>query len=135
MITKFYNWIVKNILPLILGVSLAGGTISVLPGDYNTIEEIVSAEQSYYEKNGEYLQVIKGNTLPKGERVKDKLGKDIPENVRIDVYENKLGKGYQIFYEDDVAYYSIATGSEAVHRTWIQLKDTGYVNTTSTPIL
>jgi len=121
---RFKKWIIGF---LIGGIALAAGTIMLPSNEYKTINEIVSAENAYYAKYGKYLQVMLGNKLPHYETgtIKEKLGKNVPANIVIDVYETVGGenyqtkyKGYQIQYEDDTAYYSLGFGIQAKERTW-----------------
>jgi IstB-like ATP binding protein len=86
-----------------------------------SVSEIATLEQEHMSKYGRYLQVMPGNTLPSYESgsVQAKLGKALPENIRINVYESPHGKGYQImYYEEDGVFHSVGYGPEAADRTY-----------------
>jgi len=132
MIKQIYNVIKQKLIWLLMGGFALAATVSIQPTEYKTTDEIITAEENYFKANGKYLQVLPGNKLPHYETgtVKDKLGKDVPLNIRIDVYETwDKKRGYQIQYEDDTAYYSIATGTEKVYRTYTKVKP--ILNTTA----
>lgn len=118
-----------------IGIIGIGGIVlaSDLSTEFETPGEIAVKQGLYYQQNGEYLQVLKDNKLPTNEKgfVKEKLGKDLPLNYVIDVYENDKGKGYQIRYDDKNAFYSIGYGNESKQRTWTKEKSS-FINSTST---
>ena len=127
MLKKLKNFIKKKIKWFIAGgVVLAATIATILPSnEYETIDKIITAQEEYYKINGKYLQIIPNNKLPHYETgtVSDKLGKNVPSNIRIDVYETWDGKrGYQLFYEDANNFYSIATGTQSAKRTWTKAK-------------
>lgn len=82
--------------------------------------EISNLEDQYMQKTGKYLQIIAGNQLPTYESgsVAGKLGKNIPDDVNVDVYEAVSGKGYQIYFEEGDIVYSYGYGPEATERTY-----------------
>lgn len=120
MLTKLKKWLIA----IFLGSTALAATVALQPTEYSTINEVITAEESYYKQNGKYLQVLQGSKLPHYEQgtVKDKLGKDIPQGFIIDVYEFEGKRGYQIRYEDANTFYSVATGTEKTDRTWIKNK-------------
>lgn len=84
-------------------------------------DEIAGLEETYRRQTGKYLQIQPGNALPAYESgsVSEKLGKTIPDNMRIDVYEAPQGRGYQITYEEGGILHSIGYGPEAADRTFV----------------
>ena len=87
----------------------------------STVAEDVSAlENSYFQKNGKYLQVLPNNQLPDYESgtVSDKLGATIPSDARVDIYTGPKGSGYQVTYTDGGTIYTVGFGPEADHRTY-----------------
>ncbi|OGG50463.1 hypothetical protein A2763_01670 [Candidatus Kaiserbacteria bacterium RIFCSPHIGHO2_01_FULL_54_36] len=85
-----------------------------------TVEDISALQESYYQKSGKYLQILPGNQLPEYESgtVAEKLGANVPADVRVDVYAGPQGKGYQITYEEEGTIYIVGFGPEAEHRTY-----------------
>jgi hypothetical protein len=85
-----------------------------------SVEDVMVLEQEYMSKYGRYLHVMPGNTLPAYESgsVQEKLGKTIPENYNVEVYESPHGKGYQISYEENGIVHSVGYGPEAADRTY-----------------
>jgi hypothetical protein len=97
------------------------------PTRFNTVEEIQAALQLYYQKNGDYIQILASSTLPEdggGLTVRQKFGKDIPDNVIVHVYEHPQGKGYQVVWDDALNIYSVGVGPEADIRTYTWSKST-----------
>lgn len=136
MLKKFYSKIKKRAKWFFIGgtaLAAVGGGVLAFPNEYQTVNEVILAEETYYQINGKYLQILPGNNLPHYETgtVSGKLGKNVPANVRIDVYETFDGKrGYQISYEDTNAFYSIANGTQAQERTFTKLKPLPVASTT-----
>lgn len=125
MIKKIYKYIKEKILLFFIGSTVLAATVALQPSaEYSSIDEVITAQENYYKQNGKYLQVLSGSKLPHYEQgtVKDKLGKDIPSGVIIDVYEFEGKRGYQIRYEDETSFYSVATGTEKAFRTWTKSK-------------
>ena len=87
MIKKSYNFIKKNVLWLFIGGTVLAASIGINP---SIEEEIGLLENTYFAKHGKYLQVLPNNKLPDYENgtVQSKLGKTIPDNCSVDVYEN-----------------------------------------------
>jgi len=83
-------------------------------------DEIANLEETYRRQTGRYLQIMPGNRLPTYETgsVTEKLGKNIPDNVRVDIYEAPGGFGYQISYEENGVVRSVGNGPEASARTY-----------------
>ncbi len=56
--------------------------------------------------------MLPGNALPAYESgtVSDDLGKNIPDNARVDVYESLGGDGYQITFQQNGTEYSYGRG-------------------------
>ena len=100
------------------GIVEAASTSTVNIGS-TTVEQISTLEESYFVKNGKYLQVMPGNKLPGYESgtVIGKLGKNIPAGARVDVYDGPKGLGYLITYEDAGTIYTIGFGPEAANFT------------------
>lgn len=97
-------------------------------------QDIASLEDSYFAKNGKYLQIIPGNLLPDYETgtVIEKLGANIPADARVNVYESPKGFGYQVVYQDMGAVYAVGYGPEAADRTYSYPVPTISASSTST---
>jgi len=83
-------------------------------------DQISALENTYYQANGVYLQVLPGNILPSYETgtVTADLGSAIPDNVRVDIYDAPGGKGFQVTYQDTSTQHSVGYGPEAISRTY-----------------
>lgn len=106
-----------------------GGVIATQPTDFQTADDITAAETAYHDTTGKYLQVLPNNKAPAYEQgtTKEKLGKDLPANYRVDVYETPKGEhGYAVSWQDATGSYSKGYGPEATDWTWSKLS-------TSTP--
>lgn len=86
------------------------------------IRDIAMLQDSYFEKNGNYLQILPGNELPAHEEgsVSQKLGGTLPSDAYVHVYESPKGKGYQVFFKDGNTLISTGFGPEAADRTFTQ---------------
>src|SRR3990167_11310377 len=85
-----------------------------------TLPDIEKAENSYFQKNGKYLQIVRGE-LPHYENGTDKskLGIDVPANVSIHVYKTSKGEqGYQVVTENPDSIGSIGYGVQAAEKTY-----------------
>lgn len=125
----------RTIAAALTGLVLGAGGTAALPQDTRTpIEATQQLEEAYFAKTGKYLQVLPNNKLPHYEsgKTKDKLGKDLPANAIVNVYDGPGGKGYQVVYEDADAIYRVGYGPQAEEMTSIERKNV-YVNSTSTP--
>jgi hypothetical protein len=88
-----------------------------------TVQWIPSFEDEYFQKNGKYLQVLVGNTVPSdikgiGTSTLSQIEENVPPGARIDVYESPQGHGYVISYTQDGTFYSVGYGPEAQDRTY-----------------
>lgn len=109
-----------QVLLTALGITATFGATIIVPveGQLSSETEIESAQDAYFAQHGKYVQVQKDSKLPEYEKegtVKDKLGKDLPKDLVIHVYESPEGKGYQIIYPDGSSH---GYGPEARNRTW-----------------
>src|SRR3990167_7987695 len=123
---NFYKKIKAKIVWLLVGGTVViGATLSIggpdIPIDSIAsirnaeISEIVSAETEYYQANGKYLQVLKGNKLPHYEKgsVAQKLGKTLPANALVNTYLTPEGnKGFFVQYQDNTGFYSYGYGAK-----------------------
>lgn len=84
------------------------------------VRDIAMLQDSYFEKTGNYLQILPGNELPAHEEgsVTQKLGGTLPADAYVHVYESPKGKGYQIFFKDGNTLISTGFGPEAADRTY-----------------
>lgn len=100
-------------------------SIPTIPTEVRSVvDDIATFEERRMRQGGRYLQVLKGNKLPSYEKgsVLEKLGRDVPTNVRVNIYEAPGGRGYQILYTaGDGTVYSVGYGPEAKDRTYITL--------------
>lgn len=105
-----------------LGLGLFGQAIVDSQRPTTEIRGIATIEDSYFARTGKYLQVLPDSRLPHYEsgNVADKLGRELPANSIVDVYEAPEGPGYQVRYTDSENEYSVGYGPEAKERTWIQ---------------
>lgn len=99
-------------------------------------QEVSALEDAYFARFGRYLQIMPGNRLPKypSASVADALGVNLPADMRVDVYENPTGIGYQISYDSLGVRYSVGYGPEAASRTYSYQLPT-LASTTSTSSL
>ena len=102
--------------------------------EFASVTDILIAQQAYFQANGKYLQIKEGNALPHYEAgtVEQKLGKNVPTNIKVDVYAAPTGRGYQLYYEDAAARYSVGVGPESASRNYIISKAL-FVSSTTTP--
>src|SRR3990167_11311698 len=108
-------------LILLLGslTVLVGSLGMALPDEFSSPIEIVAAEENYYAKHGEYLQILPNNRLSSKQTgtVAQKLGKKVPDGIQVDIYRYPDGsKGARLRYQDSNAYYSIGIGANT--ETW-----------------
>lgn len=112
---------------LLAGVALLGGGALLQPSTFTTADDIGTAETTYHDKTGKYLQVLPTNELPLYEKartadkatVKDQLGNNLPPGYRVDVYETPKGEhGYAVSWQDATGSYSKGYGPEAADWTW-----------------
>ena len=115
----------------LIGIALVGTAMyfGAPPAAEPTISDL---ENEYFLKTGRYLQVLPGNQLPDYETgtVKQKLGKDLPTNVTIHVYESPKGMGYQVITDEADRTTSVGYGPEAADLTWERLKPALIASTT-----
>lgn len=123
--------IISGILTTSIGATMAlGGTTSLPnanPSTFGTVEEFQTAESNFKETSpdGHFAQVIKDNKPSpnkKNATIKGLLGKETPAGMWVDEYQSPLGFGYQMYYEDATAWYSVGKGPEATARTYTRLK-------------
>lgn len=92
-------------------------------GNARLVTEISTAQEEYKKKSGHYLQTLTSSRLPHYESgtIEQKLGRVVPENIRIDVYRTPDGQeGYQIVeIAADGTETITAFGPEASERTGI----------------
>lgn len=95
---------------------------------------IASLEDQYIQKNGKYLQVLRGDVLPPYESgsVTAQLGNDVPTSYEVDTYQSPLGVGYQITYAENGVTYSVGYGPEAASRTYT-IEPSAPLTASSTP--
>lgn len=93
----------RNIL-IALGI-IGVASASILSGpELQTLEtvktDIAVEQEAYFQRTGEYMQVLEGNRLPtdtKARGVETELGRTLPEDYRVDVFEKPDGtKGYTV---------------------------------------
>jgi hypothetical protein len=85
------------------------------PAAETVTADVAGLEDAYFQKTGSYLQILRGNGLPTYESgtIVEKLGKDVPADAWVHVYEAPGGKGYQVLYEDaDGTLHSVGYGPE-----------------------
>lgn len=99
---------------------------------YQTPKEIQTALEQHYRSHGEYIQVLPDSKLPLDEQgtVAQKLGKDLPPEITVHVYEHSQGDGYQIMWETPTEIHSISVGPESKDRTWVREKEPWIASTT-----
>lgn len=123
--------IITGILATAIGVHIAQGGSTPLPNatasTFGTVEEFDTAESNFKatSPDGHYAQVIKDGTpspSKKNATIKGLLGKDTPTNTWVDEYQSPLGMGYQMYYEDATAWYSVGKGPESAARNYTRLK-------------
>lgn len=106
-----------RVLPLAVAVFLSSIFLTVLINIENppfgdakleaiptatTKEEIELSQEEHFQKTGDFIQVLPGNTLPpeKPGKVEDYLETKIHPDYHINVYDENGVKGYQICTED-----------------------------------
>jgi hypothetical protein len=95
-------------------------TQAAKPAPETVTADVSALQETYYQRTGSYLQILRGNGLPTYESgtVSEKLGGTVPADAWVHVYEAPAGKGYQVFYEADGVLHSVGYGPEAVERTF-----------------
>lgn len=103
----------------VISLATIAGAGTLKQDSFSTVEQLVDAQESYFAKQGRYLQVLDDGSLPPKEKgtAKEKLGKKTP--YRVDVYETARGEhGYSVTWEDEVSYHTQGFGPEAESRTF-----------------
>ena len=84
--------------------SLLAPNFGAVPKTFNSVQEVQSAEESYYSKSGEYAQILLNGMTPEGKSAETVLGKKLPKGMQIYIWETpKKEKGYQIYYTEPSA--------------------------------
>ena len=96
--------------------------------EYKSVAELQAAEDAYFQKTGEYFQVLPGDAVPQG---KDKttdtaLGKHVLPEMSVDVFDYPDGsKGYEIKYDAPEGKY-VANEKESERNFFVPKEvDTG----------
>lgn len=98
---------------------------------FSSMQDVITAEDTYFSQQGKYLQVLAENKLPDyegGANVDTKLGKVLPAGYQIHIYKSPTGDGYQVIYDDGITVDSRGFGPEAKERTYLITR-----NASSTP--
>lgn len=109
-----------------------GSPLSTGPSaSFATASQISQAEDAYFAKNGGYVQVEFGDKLPDGsDTVLNRLGVDMPTNMRVDIYVTPKGeRGYKIITDDGATITSVGVGPEAAKDSYAY----PYKTATTTP--
>ena len=122
---EFLKTILATLLALITSYQL--GAI--------TIVDIENAENSYYQRNGKYLQIINGQLPPhESGTIRKKLGIDIPSNITIHEYSTPDGKkGFQVITENPDNISSMGYGVQSQIRTYTIDKSVTNKSASTTP--
>jgi len=98
------------------------------------LTEIQQLQADYFKINGKYLQVLLDSKLPSDEEgsVASKLGKNIDDIYRVDVYEEPENKwGYQVSWEDTDGKYSDGVGGLKDDKDYVILNPSVTASSTS----
>ncbi len=106
------------------------------PTIYSDFASIQQAEENYFKTHQAYFQVLPNNVVPSYETgdVATNLGKSLPPQARIDIYQTPDGSwGYQIIFDSNGVIYSVATGTESTDRTFVASTTPDTTTATSAP--
>lgn len=105
------------------------------------IDDITADQEKYFAEHGEYLPILpNGKLLPgKAGSVAEKLGRDIPADAFVEVYDGPRGKGYRVAYTHGNKYYSVGYGPDAAAFTYsydlpTDKTDPGVVKSAASPV-